>query len=832
MALFESYSSASAFDELFEKENEVREHWRELYDAIERAGSEELKLKQNDIDWHLEDNGVTYNLYDSHDGNTKRKWSLDPIPFVLAEAEWQEITKGLQQRAKLLNLVLKDLYGEQRLLKENIIPSEVVFGHKGFATEVFNLGYKENFELYYYAADMARGPDGKMWIINDKTQAPSGLGYAIENRLTMNAISGELYPNISTKKLSFFVEEYKKLIKKLSDNDLSHAALFTPGPLNETYFEHAYLSSFLELNLVQGDDLLFKDGALWMKSLSGLQPIKTLIRRVDDRFCDPLELKNSSRLGVAGLVEAMRQESVTMLNPVGSAILENKGLNPFMPKIAEFFLQEELLLPQIATWWCGQEAELAFVLENLPRLVIKKIDKTQTIQTYFGKKLSKDALNSLAKLLQESPHKYIAQEEISFSTTPFYSNGRIEPRNAVIRTFALANEAGTYSVMNGGLVRVSAQKDTLMVSSQQGGTSKDLWILSKEIEVAHAYNLFLSTQKDTSMQNLPTLKAENLFWLGRYLCRTIDTARYSNYILKKRSNLHRYEIHSAKQTQEILQKTLTHLTMTYPGFLDESINCENSAKVTQEIVSVIKDKARSGSLSFTITMLSYAHLHLRELLAVESSKLFDNMQHSWTLFLQNPSKSHIVMANELDKLLVSLMAYKELVKESMFKEQGLVIYDIGFKIESVLMFLSKIRSLLCLEVEKSLQSELLEALLISMEGLNAYRAHYKGPLQMENVLELLIFNKKFPKSLAYISAKLIREFKELPKAKESVASYEEPIYKAKAYIESKRLEELLRLDEKTNSVYEELDIIAATLSNYFIECSNEFTKTYFSHSDE
>jgi uncharacterized alpha-E superfamily protein len=296
--------------------------------------------------------------------------------------------------------------------------------------------------------------------------------------------------------------------------------------------------------------------------------------------------------------------------------------------------------------------------------------------------------------------------------------------------------------------------------------------------------------------------------------------------------MNRYEVHASKQTQEMLQKALTHLTMTYPGFLDESMSVENSLKTTQELLSVLKDKTRSGSLAFTMSMLSYAHLHLKELLAIESSKLFDTMQHSWHLFGQNPSKSHIVMANELDKLLIYLMAYKELVKESMFKEQGLVLYDIGFKIESVVMFLSKVRSLLCLEVEKTLQSELLEALLVSMESLNAYRAHYKGTLVLENVLELLIFNKKFPKSLAYITTKLIKEFKELPKAKESVASYEEPIYNAKALLDSKKVADILVLDAQTSSVYVELDTIAATLSNYFIECSNEFTKTYFSHSDE
>ena len=301
MTIFENYSPDSSFDELFDDNKNIREYWREILNDIETSGLDALQTKQEEIDWHLEDNGVTYNTYDDIDGQLSRKWSLDPIPFVISSDEWNDIKKGLVQRAKLFNLILKDLYSEQNLIKDNIIPAEVVYGHKGFATQVYNLGKQENFNLHFYATDIARGPDGKMWVIQDKTQAPSGLGYAIENRLTMNVISKELYPNITINRLSSFIEEFKDVLDDLTDGDISTAALLSPGPHNETYFEHSYLSSYLGINLVQGGDLLSKNGSLWLKSLSGLKKINTLLRRVDDRYCDPLELKDDSQLGVAGL---------------------------------------------------------------------------------------------------------------------------------------------------------------------------------------------------------------------------------------------------------------------------------------------------------------------------------------------------------------------------------------------------------------------------------------------------------------------------------------------------------------------------------------------------
>ena len=830
MSIFDSCKEESSFDEMFDKKCGIRTHWTDVINGLENAGIKQLEQKQLEIDWRLEDNGVTYNIYNDPEG-TNRRWNLDPIPLVLTSTEWEEISKGLKQRAKLLNLIFKDLYTEQRLIKEGIVPAEIIFAHKSFIPEVFNFENKDYYSMRFYATDISRGPDGKFWVINDRTQSPSGLGYAIENRLTMNTVSNDLYPNVEILKISTFIEGFKNMLKDLSstNNDNPLIALLTPGPLNETYFEHSYISSFLDLTLVQGEDLLVKNNQLWLKNLNGLKRIDTLLRRVDSQYCDPLELRNDSQLGVAGLVNAIRKDNLSMINPIGVGILENIGLNPFMKNIAKFLLDEELILPQIATWWCGQEKELTFVLENIKNLIIKKIDKTDDIEIHFANNLSDEALNSLIKEIKRNPHYYVGQEIIDFSTTPSYSKGKIEPRNTVIRSFAYLHEH-EYHIMPGGLIRVSPTKDSLVVSNQKGGTSKDLWILGKSEDFVGNAIFKNRAYIDSRLENISTKRAENLFWLGRYLTRAITTARMIRFNLKNMLNLNRYDDNTnSKKTNQILNNALTHLTMSYPGFLDEQ-----TVLPIKEILSLIKDKNRVGTLSFTLSLLSNLNENVKNLLTMEAWRIYEKMQKEWKIYNKREvytNKDHI---NELDKLLIYLMAYKELIDESIFKEQGLVLYDIGCKIEISQLLISKLRSLLTLKLDKQIEYDVLDSMLNSHESYNSYRAYYKSSLDLENVLDYLIFNTKYPKSLIYIISQMLKDFKDLPKLNSSsshLTSFEEPIFKAFSMIKLNCTTKLLETKDD-EYIYNELDNFLSSLCDLLTQTSEELTKTYFSHNNE
>jgi uncharacterized circularly permuted ATP-grasp superfamily protein len=483
----------------------------------------------------IRENGVTYNVYGDPLG-IDRPWNLDPIPLMIPPSEWSQLEAGLIQRARLLNLILADLYGPQKLLRGGQIPPALLFANPGFLRPCNGVTVTGNTYLHLLAVDLARGPDGEWWVISDRTHAPSGAGYSLENRIVMAETLPDLFREFQVKTLASFFRSFRETLLRLSPRNRENprVVLLTPGPFNETYFEHSYLARYLGFTLVQGGDLTVRDNRVFLKRLAGLKQVDVILRRLDDSFCDPIELRSDSYLGVAGLVEAVRAGNVSVANALGSGLIETSAFMPFFPGLCRRMLGEDLKLPAAATWWCGQPGALRYVLDNLDYLVIKPAFPAKGMEPVFGGKLSADGRSQLIERIKATPHEFAGQELLSLSTAPVWleENG-LAARRVVLRVY-LAAEGDSWIVIPGGLARASSSIDTPVVSMQRGGGSKDTWVLSD----GPVDTFSLQTPRDLPVtlvrgvvSDLPSRAADHLFWLGRYAERSEHLARMLRCIL-------------------------------------------------------------------------------------------------------------------------------------------------------------------------------------------------------------------------------------------------------------------------------------------------------------
>lgn len=832
--LFKNYfSDFKNYDEVLKSNMTINPNWEKLLGNITQIGTEALISKQNEMDWLMDENGVTYNVYNDPKG-MHRAWELNIVPFLIHQKEWETVEKGIKQRSELLNLILKDIYGQRDLIKNGIIPAEVIYAHRGFLRQCDQIHYKTAKTLLIHSADLARGPDGRMWVVNDRTQAPSGMGYALENRYSTSRILPDIFKGINVKPPSdFFFDFNQMLIDAAPQNkDNPNIVILTPGPLNETYFEHAYMSSFLGYPLVTGNDLVVRSGKVWMKTLKELKQVDVILRRVDDVFMDPLELREDSYLGVAGLLDVVRQQNVSIVNPIGSGVLENSGLIPFMNVICKYFFNEELILPQIASWWCGQEKERNYVLNNLTNLVVKRIDRSNRESIFFCEFLSTEKLEKLKKEILSNPYSFVAQEKISFSTAPDFVKDKLEPRKVMCRTFSIAHKNG-YSVMPGGLVRVAPERENLFVSNQRGGVSKDFWIVTDEAQT-NTQNYSWNSSRSISVSginDLPSNTAENLYWSGRYLGRALVTARFLRTVLNKMNSEHYNQGKSESESLLCLLQSVTSITSTFPGFIGEEGE-EALADPLKEILSLMIDKDRMGSFAQTLSSFNNSYYTLRNLWSKDMWRVFDGIQKIWKRFEEEDDKNSTpALIKVLDRIITRLIAFMALIEESILVDQGLLLYFIGLQTEQAMMNIEKCRSLLVVNYKEQPQYEILESLLSSHESLNIYRYSYRSYLSIENVINLVLLDREYPKSLTYQLSRIQKDIDRLPHSEITGKATDCQIYIAEANfkIQSLNVESLAELTSD-GVLRQNLDDSLAKLSDLLHETSLAVSDTYFNHA--
>ena len=761
-ALFEGYGfPAGVRDEMCAEPGKIRPHWDYLSGALSDLGVRELQRRRVEALRQIRDNDVTFNIYDDPRG-MGRPWELDLIPLLIGSDEWQVIEAGLMQRAELLNLVLRDLYGARSLIAKGVLPPEVVYSHPGFLRPCVGMPLPEPRSLLFYAADMARSPDGQVQIMADRAQAPSGAGYALENRIVVSRVLPSLFRDSHVHRLANFFRTARQALNRLSPrpDDESNIVLLTAGPANESYFEHAYLANYLGYTLVEGSDMVVRDGRVWLTTLDGMRQVDVILRRMDDSFCDPVELREDSFLGVPGLVQAVRTGQVSIANPLGSGLLDNPALMKFLPALSSHLLGEELRLPSVETWWCGDRTDCEYVLANLHRLVIKPVHPDVGFRFVFGQDLSKVEIKDLTDHIRARPHLFVAQEPVSISTVPVLVDGGLEPRRTVLRSFLVADEHD-YLVMPGGLTRVSLDADRLVVSSQAGGISKDTWVLATEPEKQASLLQEARHARTTYSQGgeVPARVADNLFWLGRYTERAEFNSRLMRFTLQR---LVSGESDDPASLERLLV-AITRQTTTYPGFAGET--AESHLKAPEdELLALISDERRTGSLTQTVSALLRSARSVRDRLSIDTWRVINDIDEELRS-LQHVSADRLIEAwDEMDNLVGAMTAFSGVMMENMTRGRGWLFLDMGRRIERAIQTTVLLRSLLVPAADEDEQSVLMESLLSIVDSLITYRRHYRRGLEAADLLELVLYDESNPRSIAYQVSRVEEHVNGLPSA--------------------------------------------------------------------
>ncbi|NII29534.1 circularly permuted type 2 ATP-grasp protein [Pseudoflavitalea sp. X16] len=831
--------ASNSYNELYTEQGKVRADWERFFLSLQGLGHQEIQNRTNDIVRLLKENGVAYNIYNDPSGET-RPWELDPIPQLIPASEWAVINKGLVQRATLFNLLLKDIYGPQTLIKEGIIPQELIYMHPGFLRSCMNINLPAQQYLVLYAADMGRGADGRLWIISDRTQAPSGYGYALENRFAMSGVLPELFSNLQVRRLSPFFDTLQQALNSIapSKNESPRIVILTPGPENETYFEHSYLSGYLGITLVQGNDLMVKDNFLWLKTIEGLEKVDVILRRMDDAYCDPLELKSDSLLGVPGLLQVVRKGNVAIANPLGSSIIENAGLVPFLHQAARHLVGEELIIPSIATWWCGQPKEMQYVIDNLQHLVIRRIFRRTagTRSAIDGASLSKEDAAGLIREIKANPYLYTGQEKINFSSTPSWGGGKIEPGHSLIRSFLVKKEDG-FMAMPGGLTRTSNAENSFIISNQTGGVSKDTWVLSAGEDHVQPIKLQLQTSSTYNLlqkESLPSHTAENLFWAGRHTERLINNARLVRTVMQFLMQHQSSQLPATGITKKLLLEALTHCTYSYPGFLagDSIEQYEDLINHPwEEFSKNLYDENKNGGLSQNLLLFKKSVYNVRSFLSTDTWRVVEQIAETWQKAKNRSQHDPMSMVNDLDNLNTSMFAFLGMNRESARREQEWTILDLGRKFEQSLFIIRLLQQVLDKKQEAQTEYELLEAMLTATQSMTTYRYTFRDHLQLPLVLELMMLDMNYSKSLAYLIDKIRQHVAALPKQgkAQTLSEPERLMLEAHTLLHLSNGLALCKF-ENNGQEYLNLKELLGRLNELLLEANTVISKTYFKHT--
>ncbi|MGD9721286.1 MAG: circularly permuted type 2 ATP-grasp protein [Pirellulales bacterium] len=756
--LFQDYRPLpGVYDEMVAADGTLRPHWQQFTQFIAGMGTAELARRWEQAGRLIQENGVTYNAHGDPLGRDRR-WELDALPLLMPAEEWNRLSAGLAQRARLLNAIAADIYGPQHLVREGLLPGQFVFGHPGFLRACHALRVPRGTYVHWSAAHIARSPEGHWWVVADRTQNPVGAGYAVENRIVISRTLTHVFHQCRVQRLAGFFITLRETLGALGADrrDGPNTVLLSPGPNSPTYFEDAYLARYLGYTLVEGEDLTVRDNRAYLKTLGGLINVDVVLRRVRDADCDPLELDDSSNSGSPGLVHAARRGNVHFANALGTGILETPALMAFLPAICRRLLAQNLFLPSVPTWWCGDRTSLSYVLAHLDQLAIRPAVPETNYPLVRAASLDAAQKEDLVSRIKARPDRFIAQELVLRSTAPVWSEGALRPGHVSLRTFAVAG-GENYHIMPGALAHVSNTSHVSGESMFVGHGSKDVWVLSD----GPVSNVSLLQPPGTTVTprrsglDLPSRVADNMFWLGRHVERAESTTRLLRSVFNR---LISESVSSGSPELTALVRALV-IHWPQPNLALESM--ETSGVTESLALACLFDRTHGGSLQMVVDSLARAASIVRDRLSLDSwrilSRIDDDLHPGYPLGVVSLSD----VLPMLNQVLVTLSAFSGVATENMTRGPGWQFLDLGRRVERALSTIGLLRN--TVYVVTPYEHALLEALLEIADSAMTYRSRYATNLQVSAVLDLLMIDETNPRSIGFQLAALARHVEQLPR---------------------------------------------------------------------
>lgn len=840
-------------DELLAAPGVVRPHWSPLIDGLAQVPFVELNHRTEQAQRLLHENGLRYNPYSepTSDGNTftaeTRPWSVNAVPLVLAPDEWRSLSAGLVQRALLLDALLTDLYGPQELLRRGLIPAEVLFSHPGFARCLHGQAPPGGRFLHFFAADLARFPDGQWRVIADRTDSPFGAGYALENRIVISRILPAIFQNASVERLAPFFLALRDTLRKLAPRhkDNPRIVILTQGPTGPSYFEDVYLAGYLAYPLVESGDLAVRDNQVFLKTLAGLVPVDVIFRRQSDLHCDPLELKGDVTLGVSGLLQATRGGQVVVVNALGSSLTEAPAFWPLLPRLCRELRGEDLLLPALETHWLGDPESRRLFFADPSRFVLRSAYRFARQEPHPRERLQRLTGEQQRALIEAQPSRFVVQEPTHRSTAPAWTGRGLRATHFALRVYLVASQ-DSYLVMPGGLVRASDDPTALDLSILAGETSKDAWVLSEgPVRVVSLLQQpgQAVTLKRTGAE-LPSRVADNMHWLGRHVERAECLVRLLRPLLVRltgesgglsgRGGNGRFDLSDAERLPELsfLLRALADHGQLEPGFVVEGMRQQLPA-VSQVLPSAVLDESQPHSLRAIVSAMGRAAGLVRDRLSADCWRTVMRLDRDLLkLGRQSRVELHELLAG-LNGMLIDLAAFAGLVQENTTRTQGWRFLDLGRRIERAQHTASLVRAALVRLPEGDPADHgigpVLEAVLEVVDSLMTYRSRYLGLLQVAPVLDLVLTDETNPRSLAYQLAVLSEHIEHMPReATQATRGLEQRL--AVSILNSLRLSDVQRLSQVELGERRRLDKLLARLTVRLPRLAELISRKYLIHA--